>query len=32
MKPRISVVTIGVADLERSLEFYRGAFDKQRHA
>lgn len=23
MKPRISVLTIGVADLERSLEFYR---------
>jgi catechol 2,3-dioxygenase-like lactoylglutathione lyase family enzyme len=23
MKPRISVITIGVADLERSLEFYR---------
>ena len=23
MKPRISVVTLGVADLERSLEFYR---------
>ena len=23
MKPRISVITLGVADLERSLEFYR---------
>ncbi len=23
MKPRISVLTLGVADLERSLEFYR---------
>ena len=23
MKPRISVLTLGVADLEQSLEFYR---------
>ncbi|MNH35773.1 hypothetical protein D3C79_964890 [compost metagenome] len=24
MKPRISVITLGVDDLERSLEFYQG--------
>ena len=27
MKPRISVLTIGVADLERSVEFYRDGLD-----
>ena len=31
MKPRITLITLGVDDLERSLAFYRDFEDPDRH-